>query len=161
MAEQLREARFKLRDIENRKSTILKVAECLIAKQQAFFRYGDAALRAISLKDIAEELGFNPSTISRATSNKYMQTPRGTIPFKALFSRDLETATGGRCSTASIKATVAALIESECFAGAMNDRRIMEALASEGVVVARRTVTKYRRQLGTSPARRRRDDEHM
>lgn len=157
MAEQLREARWKLRDIQNRNSTILRVAEYLVEKQQAFFTYGDSALRAISLKDVADTLGVNPSTISRATSNKYMQTSRGTISFKCLFSRDLVTTTGGRCSTASAKAAVAAIIAAETEASAMTDRAITHALASEGIRIARRTVTKYRQQLGKLPANVRRE----
>jgi RNA polymerase sigma-54 factor len=150
MAEQLREARWKLRDIENRNSTIMRVAQCLVGMQQAFFSYGDVALRPISLKDIAAELGVNASTISRATSNKFMQTPLGTISFKRLFSRELATITGGQCSTASAKAAVEALLASELPGGAMTDRAITEALACSGIAIARRTVTKYRNQLGKS-----------
>ena len=150
MAEQLREARWKLRDIENRNSTIMRVAQCLVGMQQAFFPYGDVALRPISLKDIAAELGVNASTISRATSNKFMQTPLGTISFKRLFSRELATITGGQCSTASAKAAVEALLASELPGGAMTDRAITEALACSGIAIARRTVTKYRNQLGKS-----------
>jgi RNA polymerase sigma-54 factor len=151
MAEQLRDARWKLRDIENRNSTILLVAQCLVGMQQAFFHYGDVALRPVSLRDIAAELGLNASTISRATSNKFMQTPLGTISFKRLFSRELATTTGGQCSTASAKAAVEALLASEDSGGALTDRAITEALACNGIAIARRTVTKYRNQLGKSP----------
>lgn len=159
MAEQLREARWELRDMEKRNQTVLRVAESLVGLQQAFFEYGDVPMRPVKLKDVAALLDLNVSTISRAASNKFMQTPFGIVPFKRLFSRDLTTTTGGKLSAASAKAAVEALIEAERPSGAMSDRAITEALATSGISVARRTVTKYRNQLRmpTYNSRQRRD----
>lgn len=147
MAQALQEARWLIRSLEQRNSTILRVAQAIVARQQTFFDYGDVALRPLMLSEIAEELGMHESTVSRATSNKYLSSPRGIFEFKHFFSRELATRSGGTCSAGSVRALIQEMIDAEDPKEPLSDVELARNLANQGVVVARRTVSKYRAQI--------------
>ena len=156
MANALQEARWLLRSIEQRASTMEKVAQVIVAHQQAFFQYGDVALQPLMLSEIAEELGMHESTVSRATSNKYLICPRGIYSFKHFFQRELATSTGGSCSSGAVRALIREMIDAEHPSRPLSDVSLTAQLADQGVVVARRTVTKYRAQINIPPVEQRR-----
>lgn len=156
MAQALQEARWLLRSLEQRSSTIARVAQAIVARQQTFFDYGDVALRPLMLSEIADELGMHESTVSRATSNKYLASPRGIFEFKYFFSRELSTHSGGTCSAVAVRALIQEMIESEDPVEPLSDVMLAQRLAKEGVQVARRTVSKYRAQIKYPPAEQRR-----
>jgi RNA polymerase sigma-54 factor len=156
MAQELQEARWLIRNVEQRYSTIQRVAEAIVLRQQTFFEYGEIALRPLMLREIADELEIHESTVSRATSNKYMATPRGIFEFKHFFSRELYTDTGGSCSAAAVRALIKEMIDGEDASTPLSDVDLAHLLGKQGVVVARRTVSKYRGQLKYPPAEMRR-----
>jgi RNA polymerase sigma-54 factor len=156
MAQELQEARWLIRNVEQRYSTIQRVAEAIVLRQQTFFEYGEIALRPLMLREIADELEIHESTVSRATSNKYMATPRGIFEFKHFFSRELYTDTGGSCSAAAVRALIKEMIDGEDANTPLSDVDLAQMLGKQGVVVARRTVSKYRGQLKYPPAEMRR-----
>ncbi len=156
MAQELQEARWLIRNIEQRYATIQRVAEAIVERQQTFFEYGEVALRPLMLREIADELGIHESTVSRATGNKYMETPRGIYEFKHFFSRELATETGGTCSASAVRALIKEMIEGENPHEPLSDVDLARLLGEQGVMVARRTVSKYRGQLKTPPAELRR-----
>lgn len=156
MAQALQEARWLMRSLEQRSTTIARVAQAIVARQQTFFDYGDVALRPMMLSEIAEELGMHESTVSRATSNKYLASPRGIFEFKYFFSRELSTQSGGTCSAVAVRALIQEMIESEDPNEPLSDVMLAQKLAQEGVQVARRTVSKYRAQIKFPPAEQRR-----
>jgi RNA polymerase sigma-54 factor len=147
LAQHLQEARWLVRNLEQRFLTIQRVAEAVVARQRNFFEYGDLAMRPLTLREIADELGLHESTVSRATSHKYMATPRGVVAFKRFFSRQLATTSGGSCSATAIRALLREFIAAEDRANPLSDVQLTELLADRGVKVARRTVTKYRRSM--------------
>jgi RNA polymerase sigma-54 factor len=147
LAQHLQEARWLVRNLEQRFLTIQRVAEAVVARQKNFFDYGDLAMRPLTLREIADELGLHESTVSRATSHKYMATPRGVIAFKRFFSRQLATTSGGSCSATAIRALLREFIAAEDRSNPLSDVQLTELLADRGVKVARRTVTKYRRAM--------------
>jgi RNA polymerase sigma-54 factor len=147
LAQHLQEARWLVRNLEQRFLTIQRVAEAVVARQRNFFEYGDLAMRPLTLREIADELGLHESTVSRATSHKYMATPRGVIAFKRFFSRQLATTSGGSCSATAIRALLREFIAAEDRSNPLSDVQLTELLADRGVKVARRTVTKYRRSM--------------
>ncbi len=147
MAQELQEARWLIRNVEQRYTTIQRVATAIVERQQMFFEYGQIALRPLMLKEIADALEVHESTVSRATSGKYMITPRGTFEFKHFFSRELATDSGGSCSAAAVRALIKELIEGENPRDPLSDVVLARKLAEGGIVVARRTVSKYRAQL--------------
>ncbi|SAI74871.1 RNA polymerase sigma-54 factor [Bordetella ansorpii] len=156
MAQELQEARWLVRNVEQRYITIRRVAEAIVRRQQTFFEYGDVALRPLMLRDVADELEMHESTVSRATANKYMITPRGLFEFRHFFSRELSTDTGGSCSAAAVRALIKEYIDEEDPRTPLSDVVLAQRLASNGVVVARRTVSKYRIQMKVPPAEMRR-----
>jgi RNA polymerase sigma-54 factor len=147
LAQHLQEARWLVRNLEQRFLTIQRVAEAVVARQKNFFDYGDLAMRPLTLREIADELGLHESTVSRATSHKYMATPRGVVAFKRFFSRQLATTSGGSCSATAIRALLREFIAAEDRRNPLSDVQLTELLADRGVKVARRTVTKYRRSM--------------
>ncbi len=147
LAQHLQEARWLVRNLEQRFLTIQRVAEAVVARQRHFFEYGDLAMRPLTLREIADELGLHESTVSRATSHKYMATPRGVVAFKRFFSRQLATTSGGSCSATAIRALLREFIAAEDRRNPLSDVQLTELLADRGVKVARRTVTKYRRSM--------------
>lgn len=157
LAQQLQEARWLIRNAEQRFATIRRVAEAIVAHQRRFFDYGEVALKPLVLRDLADELGLHESTVSRATGNKYMATPSGIYEFKHFFSRQLATDTGGSCSAASVRALIREMIDSEAPTAPLSDVRLTRLLADQGVLVARRTVAKYRNLMRIPPAELRRN----
>lgn len=156
LAQELQEARWLLRNAEQRYSTIQRVAEAIVVRQKTFFDYGEIALKPLILREIADELGIHESTVSRATGNKYMATPRGIFEFKHFFSRQLDTETGGTCSAAAVRALLKGMISAESQDAPLSDVSLTRMLADQGVVVARRTVSKYRGMMKVPPAELRR-----
>lgn len=156
MAQELQEARWLVRNVEQRHNTIQRVAEAIVNKQQMFFEYGETALRPLMLREVAEELEMHESTVSRATANKYMVTPRGVFEFRHFFSRELATESGGSCSSAAVRALIKEMIESENPEAPLSDVALAQQLASHGIILARRTVSKYRGQLRLPQAELRR-----
>lgn len=151
----LQEARWTLRNVEQRFSTILDVARAIVRRQHRFLAYGPMAMRPLALRQIAEEVGVHESTVSRATNNKFMATPCGVFELKYFFSRGLETASGGECSPTAVRGLIRELIAAEAPARPLSDVDLARELAMQGLKVARRTVTKYRQQLRIEPAQRR------
>jgi RNA polymerase sigma-54 factor len=156
LAQQLQEARWLIRNAQQRFDTIQRVAECIVAHQKAFFQYGEIALKPMVLRDVAEELDLHESTISRATGNKYMATPRGIFEFKHFFPRELGTESGGTCSAAAVRALLKEMIAAENTSDPLSDVTLARMLAEQGVLVARRTVAKYRHLMKVPPAELRR-----
>jgi RNA polymerase sigma-54 factor len=153
---QLSEARWTLRNVEQRFSTILDVAQAIVRRQKNFLDYGPMAMRPLGLREIAEEVGVHESTVSRVTNNKYMSTPVGVIELKYFFSRVMVTASGGACSGTAIRGLIKDVIEAESAEQPLSDAEITRQLAQQGLVVARRTVTKYRQMLKIEAVDRRR-----
>ncbi|MEY2617898.1 MAG: hypothetical protein RL522_900 [Pseudomonadota bacterium] len=152
---QLQEARWTLRNVEQRFATILAVARAILQRQHRFLAYGPMAMRPLALREIAEAVGAHESTVSRVTNNKYMATPSGVFELKYFFSRGLATASGGACSPTAIRGLIRELIAAEPAQAPLSDVALAGLLARQGLCVARRTVTKYRQQLKIAPAPRR------
>lgn len=156
LEEHLHSARQLLRCVEQRRATLLSVAAAMVERQPEFLRKGWARLRPMQLKDIAERLGVHESTVSRAVSGKYMQTPLGVCELKSMFSTALPGVSGQEAVSAeSIRCRLKGLISGENGHKPYSDQRLAELLSAEGYAVARRTVAKYREQLGIAPAGRR------
>lgn len=143
----LQEARWLLKSLEARGDTLLKVARCLLKQQAAFLEFGDSALRPLTLREVANEVGLHESTVSRAIARKYARTPRGTVPLRAFFASGIETGAGGEASSTAIQAMIRRLIEAENPRKPLSDARLAETLKATGVPVARRTVAKYREAM--------------
>lgn len=156
MAQELQEARWLVRNVEQRYITIQRVAEAIVKRQQTFFEYGDVALRPLMLREVADDLDMHESTVSRATVGKYMVTPRGVFEFRHFFSRELATDTGGSCSATAVRALIKEMVEAEDPAMPLSDVALTQQLAANGILLARRTVSKYRGQLRMPPAELRR-----
>ncbi|TXH67288.1 MAG: RNA polymerase factor sigma-54 [Thiothrix sp.] len=143
----LQQARWLIRSLESRNTTILNVAKAIVERQSAFMQYGEQAMKPLILRDIAEELEMHESTISRVTTNKYMYTPRGIFEFKYFFSSQLDTDTGSSCSSTAIRAMIKQLIAKEDARSPLSDSSLTQLLKDQGINVARRTVTKYREAM--------------
>ena len=156
LASHLQEARWTLRNVEQRFSTILAVAQAIVRRQHAFFEHGPLAMKPMALRQIAEEVGVHESTVCRVTNNKYMATPVGTLELKYFFSRPMPMGNAYVCSGTAIRAVVQEMIAAENPAHPLSDVEIAEQLARQGMNVARRTVTKYRQALKLPPVDRRR-----
>lgn len=155
LAAHLQEARWTVRNVEQRFSTILAVARAIIERQHRFLALGPMAMRPLALREIAQAVGVHESTVSRVTNNKFMATPGGVFELKYFFSRGLATASGGECSPTAIRSLIRELIAAESPASPLSDVALARQLAQQGLQVARRTVTKYRQQLRIEPAERR------
>lgn len=152
---QMQEARWLIKNVHQRFETILKVAQAIVDRQRLFFEHGEVAMRPLILREIAESVGLHESTISRVTNQKYMMTPRGLYEFKYLFGNALATESGGAASSTAIKALIRQFVNAENRACPLSDSGISEQLGRQGLVVARRTVAKYREQLNIPPANQR------
>ncbi|WP_373017224.1 RNA polymerase factor sigma-54 [Thiomicrorhabdus sp.] len=147
--EQLIEAKGLIKSIHSRGETLLKVGSFIVEKQQAFFEEGELAMQPLVLRDVAEHLNLHESTISRATNQKYIQTPRGTFELKYFFSSGVSQYGSADQSAIAIKAHIKGLIDQEDAKKPLSDSKLMELLESEkGISVARRTIAKYRESLG-------------
>jgi len=156
LAAQLQEARWTVRNVEQRFATIRSVAEAIVRKQHRFFEYGELGMRPLALREVADELGLHESTVSRVTNNKYMATPAGVFELKYFFSRSLATSSGGTCSATAIRGAIRDMIQSESATAPLSDAQIARLLARQGLQVARRTVTKYRQMMRLPAYERRR-----
>lgn len=152
----LQQARWLIRSVESRNTTLLEVARAIVERQSAFMQYGEQAMKPLVLRDIAEELELHESTISRVTSNKYMHTPRGVFEFKYFFSSQLDTDTGSSCSSTAIRAMIKKLIANEKNTAPLSDSQLTKLLNQQGINVARRTVAKYREAMSIPPSHERR-----
>nr|WP_066124364.1 RNA polymerase factor sigma-54 [Bordetella ansorpii] len=149
---QLQQARWMIRNVEQRFDTILRVSQAIVVHQAAFFSQGPAAMRPLILKDIAGELGLHESTISRATTQKFMLTPYGTMELKRFFGTGVATDSGDSASATAVQEHIRQMVAGENRAKPLSDSQIMERLAGQGIVIARRTVAKYREALRIAPA---------
>ena len=156
LAGHLQEARWTLRNVEQRFSTILDVANSIVARQRHFLEFGSMAMKPLGLSEIATECGVHESTVSRVTNNKYMATPVGVFELKYFFSRAMVSANGSACSGTAIRGLVQEMIAAETPDAPLSDAEITRQLARQGLIVARRTVTKYRQLLRIESVDRRR-----
>jgi RNA polymerase sigma-54 factor len=156
LAAHLQEARWTVRNVEQRFATILHVAQAIVKRQRHFLEYGALAMKPLGLREIAEELGLHESTVSRVTNNKYMATPLGVFELKYFFSRALPTVSGGSCSATAIRGVIKDMIEAEDASDPLSDAQIARQLARQGLSVARRTVTKYRQMMKLPSVEKRR-----
>jgi len=156
MGAHLQEARWTLRNVEQRFSTILDVAQAIVRRQRNFLDYGPMAMKPMGLREIADEVGIHESTVSRVTNNKYMATPNGVYELKYFFSRAMSSANGSACSGTAIRGLIHDIIEAETADAPLSDAEITRQLAQQGLRVARRTVTKYRQLLKIEAVDRRR-----
>lgn len=147
LSARLQEAKWLVRNIQQRADTILRVSQVIVERQQAFFERGEVAMRPMVLRDVADELGLHESTISRVTTQKYLNCPRGLFELKYFFGTALDTDNGGECSATAIKALIRKLIQQEDPKKPLSDSALADALARDGIQVARRTVAKYREAL--------------
>ncbi len=152
LAGQLQEARWLIKNMQQRFDTILRVTQAIVDRQKNFFEHGEVAMRPLVLREIAEALGLHESTISRVTTQKYMLTPRGIFELKYFFGSHVSTDTGGACSATAIRALIKQLVAAEDGRKPLSDHRISDILAQQGILVARRTVAKYREALHIQPA---------
>jgi RNA polymerase sigma-54 factor len=151
----LKSARWLIQTIEQRRRTMVKVMECIVNKQREFFERGTAFLRPLTLQQVASEINMHESTVSRVTTNKYVQTPRGVFELKFFFSSSLGTQDGGEISAKSAKDKIRKIIAKENSRNPLSDQKIADMLKKDGLNIARRTVAKYREQLNILPARMR------
>ncbi len=152
MQQRLQEARWFIKNIQQRFDTILRVASAIVERQRNFFMHGELAMRPLVLREIADELGLHESTISRVTTAKYMATPFGTYELKYFFGSALGTETGGNASSTAVRALIKQFVASENPKKPLSDNQISDMLKEQGIECARRTVAKYRESLRIAPA---------
>ncbi len=152
LQQRLQEARWFIKNIQQRFDTILRVSNAIVERQKNFFVHGELAMRPLVLREIADELGLHESTISRVTTAKYMATPYGTYELKYFFGSALGTETGGNASSTAVRALIKQFVASESLKKPLSDNQISEMLKEQGIECARRTVAKYRESLRIAPA---------
>ena len=156
LASQLQEARWLIKNVQQRFDTILRVSQAIVDRQKHFFEHGEVAMRPLVLREIADVVELHESTISRVTTQKYMMTPRGLYELKYFFGSHVSTDSGGACSSTAIRALIKQLVAAESAKKPLSDGQLAEVLGQQGIVVARRTVAKYRESLQIPPANMRR-----
>jgi RNA polymerase sigma-54 factor len=147
----LQEAKWLIKNLQQRFDTILRVAQAIVERQEKFLEHGAIGMRPLVLREIAEELELHESTVSRSTTQKFMLTPRGIYEFKYFFGSGLATESGGSCSSTAIRELIKQLVGAEDTRKPLTDSRMSEILAQQGIVVARRTIAKYREALHILP----------
>ncbi|KAF1068735.1 RNA polymerase factor sigma-54 [Variovorax sp.] len=152
LSQRLQEARWFIKNIQQRFDTILRVSNAIVERQKSYFVHGELAMRPLVLREIADELGLHESTISRVTTAKYMSTPFGTVELKYFFGSALGTETGGNASSTAVRALIKQFVGSESVKKPLSDSQISEMLKEQGIECARRTVAKYREALRIAPA---------
>lgn len=152
MQQRLQEARWFIKNIQQRFDTILRVSSAIVERQRNFFMHGELAMRPLVLREIADELGLHESTISRVTTAKYMATPFGTYELKYFFGSSLGTETGGNASSTAVRALLKQFIASEEPGKPLSDNQLSDLLKEQGIECARRTVAKYREAMRIAPA---------
>ncbi len=156
LQQRLQEARWFIKNIQQRFDTILRVSNAIVERQKNFFVHGELAMRPLVLREIADELGLHESTISRVTTAKYMATPFGTFELKYFFGSALGTETGGNASSTAVRALIRQFVAAENATKPLSDNQISDMLREQGIECARRTVAKYREALRIAPANLRR-----
>ncbi len=151
LSAQLQEAKWMIRNVQQRFETILRVTQAIVERQRRFFDHGEVAMRPMVLREIADMLDLHESTISRVTTQKYMLTSRGTFELKYFFGSHVATDTGGAASATAIRALIKQLIGAENTRVPLTDSRIADLLGDQGIIVARRTIAKYREALSIPP----------
>lgn len=155
LSSQMQEAKWMIKNIQQRFATILRVSQAIVDRQRSFFEHGEVAMRPMVLREIADELGLHESTISRVTTHKYMMTPRGMYELKYFFGSHVATESGGACSATAIRAIIKQLVAEESPKKPLSDNVIADMLSKQGIMVARRTIAKYRELLNIAPASQR------
>jgi RNA polymerase sigma-54 factor len=155
IASKMNSANWMIQAIEQRRQTMLKVMNFIVDRQRDFFEKGIEFLKPLTLREVAEVINMHESTVSRVTNEKYVQTPRGVLPLKFFFSSALATASGEEASARSIRAKLEKMVGEEDSAKPLTDQQIVHLFQEQGIQIARRTVAKYRDQLGILPARMR------
>ncbi len=148
----LQEARWFMKNIQQRFDTILRVSSAIVERQKSFFTHGEIAMKPLVLREIADELGLHESTISRVTTAKYLASPMGTFELKYFFGSSLNTESGGNASSTAVRALIKQLVAAEDAAKPLSDSQLSQMLDEQGITVARRTVAKYREALKIAPA---------
>jgi RNA polymerase sigma-54 factor len=151
LATQLQEAKWLIKNVQQRFETILRVSQAIVDRQRHFFEHGEVAMRPLVLREIAQILDLHESTVSRVTTQKFMLTPRGIFELKYFFGSHVATETGGACSATAIRALIKQLVSAENTKKPLSDSQLSEILGQQGIVVARRTVAKYRESLQILP----------
>jgi RNA polymerase sigma-54 factor len=151
LAGQLQEAKWLIKNVQQRFDTILRVSQAIVDRQRHFFEHGEVAMRPLVLREIAETLGLHESTVSRVTTQKFMLTPRGIFELKYFFGSHVSTETGGACSATAIRALIKQMVGEEDSRKPLSDSQISEVLGKQGIMVARRTIAKYRESLQILP----------
>jgi len=152
LQQRLQEARWFIKNIQQRFDTILRVSSAIVERQKNFFMHGELAMRPLVLREIADELGLHESTISRVTTAKYMATPFGTFELKYFFGSGLGTESGGNASSTAVRALIKQFVAAESAKKPLSDSQISDMLKEQGIECARRTVAKYREALKIAPA---------
>jgi RNA polymerase sigma-54 factor len=152
LSARLQEARWFMKNIQQRFDTILRVSKAIVERQKSFFTHGAIAMKPLVLREIADELGLHESTISRVTTAKYMATPYGTYELKYFFGSSLNTEAGGNASSTAVRALIQQLVAAESPKKPLSDSQLSQMLEEQGIQVARRTVAKYREALKIAPA---------
>jgi RNA polymerase sigma-54 factor len=152
LASQLQEAKWLIKNVQQRFDTILRVAQAIVDRQRQFLEHGEVAMRPLVLREIASVLDLHESTVSRVTTQKYMHTPRGIFELKYFFGSHVTTEAGGAASSTAIRALIKQLVAAENTRKPLSDGQLSEILSQQGIVVARRTVAKYRESLQILPA---------
>ncbi|HXJ51081.1 MAG TPA: RNA polymerase factor sigma-54 [Burkholderiales bacterium] len=155
ISSQLQEARWLIKNVQQRFDTILRVSQAIVERQRHFLEHGEVAMRPLVLREIAQTLSLHESTISRVTTQKFMATPRGTFELKYFFGSHVATEAGGAASSTAIRALIKQLVSAEDAKAPLSDARISQILGEQGIVVARRTIAKYRESLQIPPVNQR------
>ncbi len=148
---QLQEAKWLIKNVQQRFDTILRVSQAIVDRQRNFLEHGEVAMRPLVLREIAETLGLHESTVSRVTTQKFMHTPRGIFELKYFFGSHVATEAGGAASSTAIRALIKQLVGAENTRSPLSDGQISELLGQQGIVVARRTIAKYRESMQILP----------
>ena len=155
--DKLRAAQWLVKNIQQRKDTIKKVTEEIVAVQHEFFERGVKHLKPLTLREIAERVGMHESTVSRVTSNKFVETPRGVLPYRYFFSSGIESDRGETVASRSVKEMIRQMIDTEDKRKPLSDQKITNTLNEQGINIARRTTAKYREELSILPSKYRRE----
>jgi len=151
LASQLQEAKWLIKNVQQRFETIQRVSQAIVERQRQFFEHGEVAMRPLTLREIADQLGLHESTISRVTTQKYIASPRGVYELKYFFGSHVATEAGGAASSTAIRALIRQLVGAEDTKKPLSDAQLAEILGQQGIVVARRTVAKYREAMNIPP----------
>ena len=151
----LQEANWFIKSIENRNETLLKVSQFIVEHQQDFFEYGTEQMKPMILSDVASAIEMHESTISRVTTQKYLQCPSGIFELKFFFSSHVNTDSGGEASSTAIRALIKKYIAAEDSKKPLSDSKLVSMLEDQGIIIARRTVAKYREALAIPPSNQR------